>query len=148
MTMKLNIAAPVGALAALALAGCAANTPGQQAATGSGVMASATTPATERACFRVSGIRGQKIVDRSTVLFRTSVGPQDVFRMDMRNACLSTVSSDPLVLIPSGGSDIVCNRMDLDVKVASPIGATPCLINEVRKLTVAEVAALPNDQRP
>jgi hypothetical protein len=148
MSMKLNIAAPIGVLAVLTLAGCAAGTPGPQAATGSGAMASATTPTTERACFRVSGIRGQKIVDRSTVLFRTSVGPQDVFRMDMRNACLSTVSSDPLVLIPAGGSDIVCNRMDLDVKVASPIGATPCLINEVRKLTVAEVAALPNDQRP
>lgn len=148
MNTKLNIAAPLGALAALTLAGCAANTPGQQAATGSGVMASATAAPSERACFRISGIRGQKIVDRSTVLFRTSVGRQEVFRMDMRNACLSTASSDPLVLIPAGGSDVVCDRLDLDVKVATPIGATPCLIQGVRKLTVAEVAALPNDQRP
>lgn len=148
MIMKLNFAAPIGALAALTLAGCAAGTPGQQAAAGPGVMTSATAPNSERACFRISGIRGQKIVDRSTVLFRTSVGPQDVFRMDMRNACLSTASSDPLVLIPSGGSDIVCDRMDLDIKVSTPIGATPCLIQQVRKLNAAEVAALPNDQRP
>ena len=91
---------------------------------------------------------GQKVVDRSTVLFRTSVGRQDVFRLDMRNSCLSTASSDPLVLIPAGGSDVICDRMDLDVKVATPIGATPCLVQQVRKLTMAEVAALPNDQRP
>lgn len=146
--MSLNFAAPVAALAALTLAGCAANTPGQQANAASGVMAAATAPAQERACFRVSGIRGQKIVDRSTVLFRTSVGSQDVFRVDMRNACLSTATSDPLVLIPSGGADVICDRMDLDIKVSTPIGATPCLIQGMRKLNAAEVAALPSNQRP
>lgn len=148
MSIKLNIAAPTGALAALALAGCAAGGAGPQAASGPGAMASADAPSSQRACFRISSIRGQKIVDRSTVLFRTSVGPQEVFRLDMRNACLSTASSDPLVLIPAGGSDVVCDRMDLDVKVATPIGATPCLVESVRKLNAAEVAALPSDQRP
>lgn len=141
----LNPATTALALAALTLAGCAASPPA------SGPASQAMAQAADepgRACFRVSGIRGQKIVDRNTVLFRTSVGPQDVFRVTMRNACLTTSASDPLVLIPSGGSDTVCDRMDLDVRVATPIGATPCLVQEVRKLSAAQIAALGPAERP
>lgn len=141
----LNYAAAAAALGALTLAGCAAAPP----AAGSSSPAMAANAAEPgRACFRVSGIRGQKIIDRNTVLFRTSVGPQDVFRVTMRNGCLNTAASDPLVLIPSGGSDTVCDRMDLDVRVASPIGSTPCLVQEVRKLNAAQVAALGPGERP
>lgn len=135
----LNHATLVAALSALALAGCASGQPGGGAPT-QAMASNAADPS--RACFRVGSIRGQKIVDRNTVLFRTSVGPQDVFQLTMRNACLTTSASDPLVLIPSGGSDTVCNRMDLDVRVASPIGSTPCLVQEIRKLTPTQVAAL------
>ncbi|MDO8901542.1 MAG: DUF6491 family protein [Phenylobacterium sp.] len=146
--MTVPFATALAALGALTLAGCAAG--GPQAPVGGPTAQSmaAGGPEAGRACFRLNAIRGQKIVDRNTVLFRTSVGPQDVFRVTMRNACLTTSASDPLVLIPSGGSDMVCDRMDLDVRVASPIGATPCLVQEIRKLTPAEVAALPRDQRP
>ncbi|OYW92583.1 MAG: hypothetical protein B7Z13_09535 [Caulobacterales bacterium 32-67-6] len=141
----LNPATAVAALGALTLAGCAAAP--QATAPTMTAMAERAADA-PRACFRVSAIRAQKIVDRNTVLFRTSVGPQDVFRLTMRNACLTTTASDPLVLIPSGGSDTVCDRMDLDVRVASPIGSTPCLVQEVHKLTPAEVAALGPGERP
>lgn len=141
----LNYATIVAALGAVALAGCAASAP----AGGAPSQAMATNAAEPgRACFRVSAIRGQKIIDRDTVLFRTSVGAQDVFRVTMRNGCLNTATSNPLVLIPSGGSDTVCDRLDLDVRVASPIGSTPCLVQEVRKLNAAEVAALGPGERP
>jgi len=140
----LNYATAAAALGALTLAGCAAAPPAT--APGPAMAANAAEPG--RACFRVSGIRGQKIIDRNTVLFRTSVGPQDVFRVTMRNGCLNTAASDPLVLIPSGGSDTVCDRMDLDVRVASPIGSTPCLVQEVRKLNAAQVEALAPGERP
>jgi len=140
--------APVAAaLGALVLAGCAATSPqGVAGQTPQAMAGGGAEPG--RACFRLSSIRGQKIVDRHTVLFRTSVGPQDVFRLTTRQACLSTGLSDPLVLIPSGGSDMICDRLDLDVQVATPIGATPCLVQEIRKLTPAEVAALPAGKRP
>ena len=140
--------APVAAaLGALVLAGCAATS--AQGDAGQDPQAIASGGATaERACFRLSSIRGQKVVDRNTVLFRTSVGPQDVFRLTTRQACLSPSLIDPLVLIPSGGSDMICNRLDLDLQVATPIGATPCLVQEIRKLTPAEVAALPAGQQP
>jgi hypothetical protein len=141
----LNYAATAAALGALALAGCAA-APQASAPATQAMAANAADPG--RACFRVGAIRGQKIVDRNTVLFRTSVGPQDVFRVTMRNGCLNTSASDPLVLIPSGGSNTVCDRMDLDVRVASPIGSTPCLVQEVRKLNAAQVAALGPGERP
>lgn len=135
------------ALGALVLAGCAATSP--QGGPGKAPQAMAATDTTpERACFRLSSIRSQKIVDRNTVLFRTSVGPQDVFRLTTRHSCLSTSVSDPLVLIPSGGSDMICDRLDLDLQVATPIGATPCLVQEIRKLTPAEVTALPAGERP
>lgn len=137
----------VAALGALLLTGCAATSPQGGAAQAPQAMAgNGATP--ERACFRLSSIRNQKIVDRNTVLFRTSVGPQDVFRLTTRHTCLSTSVSDPLVLIPSGGSDLICDRLDLDLQVATPIGATPCLVQEIRKLTPAEVAALPAGERP
>lgn len=141
----LNPVTTAAALAALTLAGCAAAPPAGGPASQS-MAEAASEPG--RACFRLGAIRGQKIVDRSTVLFRTSVGPQDVFRVTMRNACLTTSASDPLVLIPSGGSDMVCDRMDLDVRVATPIGTTPCLVQEVRKLNAAQVAALGPAERP
>jgi hypothetical protein len=141
----LNYATAAAALGALTLAGCAA-APQASAPTSPTMAANAAEPG--RACFRVGGIRGQKIVDRNTVLFRTSVGPQDVFRVTMRNGCLNTATSDPLVLIPSGGSNTVCDRLDLDVRVASPIGSTPCLVQEVRKLNSAQVAALGPGERP
>lgn len=145
--------APVAlTLSALILAGCAATAPHNSGGQNSGGQVSSAMSAggaaPARACFRLSSVKGQKIVDRNTVLFRTSVGPQDVFALTTRHSCLSTSNSDPLVLIPSGGSDLVCSRLDLDVRVATPIGATPCLVQDIRKLTAAEVAVLPAGGRP
>lgn len=144
--MKNHLLAPLGAAAALALAGCAAGPQQASYAGESATMASAN--ASPRACFRLSDIRGQNVIDRDTVLFRTGVGQAEVFRMDMRSACLNTLNSDPLVLIPAGGTDRVCDRMDLDVRVSTPIGATPCMIQSVTRLTPAEIGALTPDQRP
>ncbi len=128
------------------LASCAAAPGARQDAAAPQTLAQ--SPAQERACFRLSSIRGQKVISRDTVLFRTGLGQGEIFRMDMANACLDTMNSDPLVLTPSGGTDQICGRLDLSVRVATPIGATPCMIQDVRRLTPAEVAALAPDQRP
>ncbi len=144
--MKLHTLAPVGALAALTLAGCAAGAPQAMSAGDSAPMASAEAP--QRSCFRLGSIRGQNVIDRQTVLFGVGVGQREVYQMKMRGACLDNLNNDPLVLIPTGGSDQICDRMDMSVRVSTPIGSTPCLIESVRKLTPAEVAALTPDQRP
>ena len=145
--MKIKPASPLtlglaGAAAALALSGCAANDTrsyAAEAATGDANVASAA-----RSCFRISNIRSQKVLDKDTVLFSTGLGRDDVYQVDMRSACLTgALASDPLVLRPTGASDVVCDRMDLDIGVKTPIGATPCMIENIRRLTSQEVAAMP-----
>ena len=80
---------------------------------------------------------------------RTGLGRDDVYQVDMRSACLTgALASDPLILRPTGASDVVCDRMDMDIGVKTPIGATPCMIENVRRLTAQEVAAMPPRDLP
>jgi len=150
--MTIKTASPLavgfaGAAAALALSACAANDTrsyAAEAATGNANVASAA-----RSCFRISNIRSQKVLDNDTVLFSTGLGRDDVYKVDMRSACLTgALASDPLILRPTGASDVVCDRMDLDIGVKTPIGATPCMIENVRRLTSQEVAAMPPRDLP
>ena len=107
--------------------------------------AAAAEPA--RQCFRVSQMKGHTVADSKTLY--VAVGHRDVYRMDMAGACLSgALHGDPLVIETSGGSDMICRPIDLNLKVADPIGATPCLVSQISRLTPEQAAALPRKLRP
>ena len=154
MTRKISLPpmakpAALAAAGALALAACAGQPPSSYAAASADGAATQASATGGRSCFRVSNIRGQNVLDRDTVLFSTGVGRDDIYQVDMRSACLpGALASDPLVLRTTGASDVVCNRLDLDIGVKTPIGATPCLIESIRKLSAAEIAALAPRDRP
>ena len=99
-------------------------------------------------CFRVSQIQNHTKGDNQTIYI--SARNRDVFRLSMSGNCLAGVSStDPLVLTPTGGTDVICRPLDLDLKVRMGAGGlTPCIIKDITKLTPEQAAALPPKVRP
>lgn len=99
-------------------------------------------------CFRVSQIRNHTKADNSTLL--VSVGGQkSVYRWQMAGSCLAGASSsDPLILEPATGGDVICKPIDLNVRVQIGPIASPCILKSIHKLTPEQVAALPKKVRP
>jgi len=101
-------------------------------------------------CFRVQDIGNHTVSDSHTLYL--SVGGKSVYRATMRNVCLGGISStDPIELNARGGSGSICEPDDLDVRATLAGGgglSTRCLIDELVKLTPAEVAALPKGVKP
>lgn len=117
----------------------ATSAPAQPAAT--------SAPGASRDCFRMSQLRGHKRVDAKTL--HIEAGDGSIYRWEMSGACLAgSSSSDPLVMSPSGGSDLICRPIDLDLKVKHGPILSPCIIKSFTRLTPAEVAALPPKHRP
>jgi hypothetical protein len=106
------------------------------------------TPTHGSQCFRMSQIDGHKKGDDRTLYI--SARHRDVFRLDMSSNCLAGASStDPLVMSPTAGNDVICRPLDLDLKIRmGPGGLTPCIIKDIIKLTPEQVAALPPKVKP
>ena len=123
------------AAAALAIAGPAA-------------AADQAKPAPASQCFRISQIDNHTKGDNQTLYL--SVRNKEVYRVGMSGSCLAGVSnSDPLVLTPTGGTDLICRPLDVDLKVRMAAGAlTPCIIKDITKLTPEQVSALPPKVKP
>ena len=97
--------------------------------------------ASQSTCFRMSQLRGHKRVDAKTL--NIEAGDGSVYRWDMSGSCLAgSAASDILVMSRSGGSDLICRPIDLDLKIKSGEMISPCIIKKFTKLTPAEVAAI------
>lgn len=133
-------------LAVLALAGCAADAPAAYSAADTGAM-SDVVAVEAGTCFRMSQIRGHKKLDNQTLV--VEVGKGAIYRWEMGGQCLAgTSSSDPLILEPAGGSDVICKPIDLNLKIQTGPIASPCIIKSFTRLTPEQVAALPAKARP
>ena len=75
------------------------------------------------------------------------VHARDVYHFEMFGPCLDIDWNQRIALI-SRGSDWICNGMDAEVVTHSPIGRQRCLVKNVRKLSPAEIAALPKRAKP
>jgi hypothetical protein len=103
--------------------------------------------APERTCFRMHDVQSHSIVDNRTIY--VSARGRDVYRVTTSNNCFAAKSrSDPLITRSSGGSDLVCKPIDLDLKVGGSGGVSPCIVSGIAKLTPAEVAAIPKKLKP
>lgn len=98
-----------------------------------------------RQCFVLRNMDGTRAADSRTLYAKVS---RDIWRFDMSGACLSTVSSDGLIVKPLGGRSTVCGPLDLDISARNGGIVTPCLIKSLTKLTPEEAAALPKSARP
>jgi hypothetical protein len=98
-------------------------------------------------CFRTADIRGHTVGDDRTLYL--NVNGRAVYRVQMSGACLAgATSSDPLVMRQPPGSAIVCRPIDLDVSISKGGFPSPCIVNSITPMSVAEVDALPPRLRP
>ena len=100
-------------------------------------------------CFRMSQIDNHTKGDNQT-LYLAVRNNKEFYRLDMSGSCLAGVSSsDPLVLTPTAGTDLICRPLGLDLKVRMGGGGlTPCIIKSITRLTPEQVAALPPKVKP
>jgi len=96
-------------------------------------------------CFWTRDVNGFNAVDDKTVMVR--VGVRDVYQFDMLGPCSDINWSEQIAIISRGGSRI-CSSLDAEIVTPSTIGPHRCAVKMVRKLTPAEVAALPAKHKP
>jgi hypothetical protein len=132
MLIKTAIGASLAAAAALSLApqSAVARSPVEQQ---------------QRQCFWTRDVNGFAAPDEHILNVR--VGVKDVYQFEMFGPCPDIDWNQSLALV-SRGSSSICSGMDAEVITRTPIGPQRCPVRSVRKLTPAEVAALPPRARP
>ncbi|MCR5874402.1 DUF6491 family protein [Phenylobacterium sp. J426] len=139
MNIKTRLAAgalAVGAgLTALALAAApvAAKSPADDAAK------------PRRQCFWANQVNNFAAENDEVVNVR--VGVKDIYRLELFGGCHEIDWSQQIGIRSRGGSTI-CSGLDAELIVPSTIGPQRCTVRRVRKLTPAEVAALPPKAKP
>lgn len=125
-------------LSALAVTACTSTQP-------AGAPTASANAAEGRECFFTRNVNGFSAPDRETLYLR--VGVRDVYQMQMFGPCPDMDWAQRLAIVSSSGSSI-CRGMDATVIAPGPLGEQRCMVRAVRKLTPAEVEALPRGSRP
>lgn len=136
MNSKIALAAAAASLLALSAA-----------ATPVAVAKSPLEPAAKpkRECFWSHQVNSFASDDDRIVNVR--VGVRDVYQMEMFGPCHDVDWSHEIALVSRGGSSI-CSGLDAEIVIRSPIGPQRCQVKNIRKLTEAEIKALPKRARP
>lgn len=112
--------------------------------------ANATSPLEQpakpaRQCFWTSQVTNFASNDDRIVNVR--VGVKQVYQFEMFGPCHDVDWSHQIALV-SRGSSSICSGLDAEIVTSGPVGPQRCLVRNVRKLTPAEIAALPPRARP
>ena len=91
-------------------------------------------------------MNGFQAVDDTTVNLR--VGVSDVYQVSLLAPCRDAAFAQGIALRSRGGTSNIRSPLDAELVVLGPAGAMHCPISDYRKLTVAEVQALPPRLRP
>lgn len=124
------------------------------AATGAILLAAAPAFAATRGdpntpCFFVTQWRGWKSPAPDTLYL--GINNHDIYEVKLSGGGSPQLGWPDmhLVSIDRGGSGSICNALDLDLKIADTNGfAEPLIAKSLRKLSPAEVAAVPPKFRP
>ncbi|HUZ14397.1 MAG TPA: DUF6491 family protein [Caulobacteraceae bacterium] len=87
--------------------------------------------------------------DQRTVYLR--VGVQQYYQLRLFAPCQDINWDHGIALVARGGGDWICTGSGLDAEViahATGLGRQTCQVSGVRKLTPAEVSAIPKGYRP
>jgi hypothetical protein len=98
-------------------------------------------------CFSAANFRAWKAADGSTIFVRAS--RQRYYRLDLTGICPQLTMPGATLITTFTGSRRVCSALDWQLRVAAP--GTPPTVCEVRSMTPlspAQVAAIPEDERP
>ncbi|MES2896191.1 MAG: DUF6491 family protein [Pseudomonadota bacterium] len=99
----------------------------------------------KRQCFNARNVSNFSAVDDRTVNLR--VGVKDVYRLDLFGPC-HDIDWEHEIAIQSRGSSWICSGLDATIITRSPIGPQRCAVRAIRKLSLAEIAALPPRDKP
>jgi hypothetical protein len=102
-------------------------------------------------CFHTRDITGHRFVDDNTMYIQLRSGV--VYRLQTVGRCLAIASvDDPIVIREPPGVQYVCRAVDIDLSIGHNVGisasTTPCPVDNMVRLSPAEVAALPPNMRP
>lgn len=102
--------------------------------------------AEHRQCFFSRDVNNFEAVDDTTVNIR--IGVNDIYQVKLLVPCRDVRFNQALGIRTTGGSSQICTGLDVELISPSPIGPQRCPATSVRKLSDAEVAALPKRQKP
>jgi len=122
----------VGALGLLLASGCAAPQHSPASRTG-------------KSCFYASQVNNFALVNRNTVNFR--VGVSDIYEARLLGNC-GDIAWTESIAFDAGATSLVCSGLGATLIVPTAIGPRRCPVNAIRKLTPAEVSALPRGTKP
>ncbi|MEW5683412.1 MAG: DUF6491 family protein [Pseudomonadota bacterium] len=116
----------------------------------SGAPATAKSPekpeaSAPRQCFWANRITNFASDDERIVNVR--VGSKDIYQFEMLGRC-NNVEWTSQIAVRSRASAHICSGLDAEIIAPSQIGPQRCAVKNVRKLTEAEIKALPRRARP
>ena len=101
-----------------------------------------------RQCFYASTVSGYREAESDEALYLRA-GVRDIYRLDFLGSCPGVEwSMGRIGLQQRGGGGTICDGMDVDVLIENTGFPRRCPVRDVRRLTDAEVAALPDKHRP
>ena len=119
-----------------------------------GAAASATAavgapgPTTERACFLSNSWEGWSAPGDGDFLY-LRIHMHDIYRVDLTPGTRVHKDGDRFLVSRIRGSNWICSHLDLDLTLADHLGfQEPLIARSLRKLTPAEVAAIPPKDLP
>lgn len=136
----------IGAACAAAVLATGMSTAAAQDDRGSEWVSNAST--STRACFPARKLQGFAKGEPNTVNLRAGIN--EVFQLRFQTECWTLQDATSLaVQSRNGATDFICSGSDAEIVTKGPIGpAQHCVVKEMRKLSLAEIEALPANQRP
>jgi len=103
------------------------------------------SPQTAESCFYGSQVNNFALANRNTVNIR--VGVSDIYEARLLGNCGDIAWTDSIAF-DTGASSLVCSGLGATLIVPTTAGPRRCPIKEIRKLSPAEVNALPRGTKP
>lgn len=107
----------------------------------------APSPAPKNECFFTSQFANWRAGGDRTIYIRTNANR--FYRLDLTGRC-PALTSPGAMLVNKFHSSSICSPLDWDMRVSQGPGsiAMSCTVSKMTRLSPAEVAALPKDQKP
>jgi len=136
MVMRLKLLlSTIGAVAFVATAATAAANPTE-------------APKRGESCFLSNSWQGWSAPGDGEMLY-LRVNTRDIYRVDLVPGTHARKSGDRFLISQVRGSNWICSALDLDLKLSDHQGfREPLIARSLRKLTPAEIAAIPRKDLP
>ena len=98
-----------------------------------------------RQCFLPGQVNGFTALDRDTV--HVKVSASQVYELELFGDCANVDWEQRIAIRSTGGSSWVCQGLDAELIVPSPIGPQRCPVSTIRRLSDEEVQVFRESRR-